>query len=110
MQIYYSDEIDSFAKIFYKPIKLQVAGDRAEMERFIQPAKDRYKEASKDEQEMFYDKLSAFLYSFVSQIITYGDEDWKNLYSFGRFLLPHLLNHNDDRKIVAYTQPSANTY
>jgi type I restriction enzyme R subunit len=101
MQIYFADEIDSFAMVFYKPVNKQNAKDHADMERFVQPAKDRYKGVSKDVQEMFYDKLSAFikLYAFVSQIISYGDDEWEKLYSYGRFLLPHLLNHNDDSKI-----------
>ena len=101
MQVYYEDEINSFADVFYKPLNKQRPSDHADMERFIQPAKDRYKTLEKDKQEEFYDKLSAFtgLYAFVSQIITYGDIDWEKLYSYGRFLLPHLLNHNDDRNI-----------
>ncbi len=41
---------------------------------------------------MFRDKLSAYvrLYAFMSQIIPYADRDLEILYSFGRFLLPHL--------------------
>ena len=42
--------------------------------------------------------MSAFvkLYAFVSQIITYTDEEWEKLYTFGRFLLPHLHITDDD--------------
>lgn len=101
MQVYYDDEVNSFAEVFYKPLDKQEPVDHAEMERFVQPAKDRYKSLEKEEQDKFYDRLSAFtrLYAFVSQIITYGDIDWEKLYSYGRFLLPHLLKFNDDRSI-----------
>jgi type I restriction enzyme, R subunit len=32
-------------------------------------------------------------------VLLYGDVDWEKLYSYGRFLLPHLLNNLDDRNI-----------
>lgn len=40
----------------------------------------------------FRDKLSGYVkvYSFLSQIIPYGDPDLEMIYSYGRFLLPHL--------------------
>lgn len=101
MQIYYEDEVGEFAKIFYKPINKQVAKDHAEMERFVQPAKDRYKDASKENKLKFYDELSAFvkLYAFVSQVIPYCDAEWERLYSYGRFLLPHLKSEGEDNNI-----------
>ena len=42
--------------------------------------------------QAFRDKLSGYvrLYAFLSQIIPYGDPDLEMLYSYGRFLLPHL--------------------
>lgn len=50
--------------------------------------------AMEDEEQRgeFRDKLNGYVkvYSFLSQIIPYGDPDLEMLYSFGRFLLPHL--------------------
>ena len=45
-----------------------------------------------EEQTEFRDRLSAFvnLYSFLSQIIPWGDSEHERLYSFGRALLRHL--------------------
>lgn len=93
MQIYYWSEVEAFSKIFYKPIEQQGPGDHARMNGHLQPAVDRHK-AIKDEekQQLFYDKLSSYvkLYSFLSQIMPYSDPDLEMLYSFGRYLLPHL--------------------
>ncbi len=92
-QIYHWSEVEGFARIFYKPAERQGAADHAAMQRHLQPAVDRFKaiadEATRAE---FRDKLGAYgkLYAFLSQIIPYGDRDLEMLYSFGRFLLPHL--------------------
>jgi type I restriction enzyme R subunit len=42
--------------------------------------------------DTFREKLFAYVrsYAFLSQIIPYSDRDMEMLYSFGRFLLPHL--------------------
>src|SRR5207237_1027797 len=36
------------------------------------------------------------LYAFLSQIIPYADRELEMLYSYGRYLLPHLARDNDD--------------
>jgi type I restriction enzyme R subunit len=45
-----------------------------------------------EKREAFREKLSGYVkvYAFLSQIIPYADPDLEMLYSFGRFLLPHL--------------------
>ncbi len=45
-----------------------------------------------EKRQEFRDKLSGYVkvYAFLSQIIPYADPDLEMLYSFGRFLLPHL--------------------
>jgi type I restriction enzyme R subunit len=63
------------------------------MQLHLQPAVDRFN-AIEDEEERkaFRDKLSGYVkvYSFLSQIIPYTDPELEMLYSFGRYLLPHL--------------------
>lgn len=97
-QIYYWSEVEAFAQIFYKPAEHQSPADHAHMQRHLQPAVDRFKgiEAEKKREE-FRDRLSAYvkIYSFLSQIIPYADPDLEMLYSYGRFLLPHLPIDND---------------
>jgi type I restriction enzyme R subunit len=54
---------------------------------------DRFKAIPDEERrEEFREKLSGYvkLYAFLSQIIPYADPDLEMLYSYGRFLLPHL--------------------
>jgi len=92
-QIYHWSEVEAFAQIFYKPEAQQSPADHARMQRHLQPAVDRYK-ALKDEDKRreFRDKLSGYVkvYAFLSQIVPYADADLEKLYSYGRFLLPHL--------------------
>ncbi len=92
-QVYHWNEVEAFARIFYRvPVK-QNPADHAHLQRHLQPAVDRFKAMEDEEQRgEFRDKLSGYVkvYSFLSQIIPYGDRDLEMLYSFGRLLLPHL--------------------
>ena len=93
VQVYHANEVKAFAKVFYKPTPSQTMSDHADMERHLQPAVDRFKQLPDEEQRAaFRDKLSGYvnLYAFLSQIIPYADPDLEMLYTFGRFLLPHL--------------------
>ena len=68
----------------------------------LQPAVDRF-QALEDETKRsdFREKLNGYvnLYSFMSQIIPYGDPALEMLYSFGRFLLPHLPLDRDTERV-----------
>lgn len=98
MRVYTNIEIEGFAQIFYKPLERQKPSDHAKMEGFVQIAKINFNKLENDDQELFKNKMSSFvkLYAFVSQIITYTDEEWEKLYTFSRFLLPHLHITNND--------------
>ena len=92
-QVYYSREVEAFAQIFYLPPEKQKPADHARLEKCIQPALDRYNEIEEEDiRGLFRDKLGGFvrLYSFMSQIMPYTDASLEMLYSYGRFLLPHL--------------------
>jgi type I restriction enzyme, R subunit len=92
-QVYFWSEVEAFAKVFYKPVARQSAQDHAGMQLHLQPAVDRFK-AIQDEgkRSEFRNKLGGFVsvYSFMSQIMPWSDPALEMLYSFGRFLLPHL--------------------
>jgi len=92
MQVYYWSEVEAFAQVFYKDVNRQNPSDHARMQKHIQPAVDRYKVLEDDPAQTFRDKLSAFVkaYAFLSQIIPYTDAEMEMLYSFSRYLLPHL--------------------
>ena len=92
MQVYHWPEVEAFAAVFYKPRVEHTAGDHARMEKQLRPSVDRFKGLEEDEREAFRDKLGGYvsLYTFLSQIMPWTDPDLEKLYSFGRFLLPHL--------------------
>lgn len=97
MQIYDWQEVEAFAKVFYKPLGEQKRSDHAALNKQLEPAKQRFSQIVNDEdKDKFYDKLKAYvrLYAFVTQLINYTDNEQEMLYSFGRFLLP--LIHRDE--------------
>lgn len=93
MQVYEWVEVESFAEVFYKPIRAQSPKDHSAMQKYLQPAVDRFNAFDDEEKRsQFRDKLSGYvnIYSFMSQIMPYSDRELEMLYSYGRFLLPHL--------------------
>lgn len=95
-QVYYKPEVEEFARVFYKPRKSQSPADHATMNACLDPAVNRFKELDEDKQEEFRKVLTAYrnLYSFLSQIIPFGDSDLEKLYTFIRFLLRKLPSRN----------------
>ena len=92
-QVYYQSEVEAYARVFYKPVAIQSARDHAAMQAHLQPAVDRFKAMTDDAKRgEFREKLGGYIsiYSFMSQIMPYGHPALEMLYSFGRFLLPHL--------------------
>ncbi|MDD2711072.1 MAG: DEAD/DEAH box helicase family protein [Verrucomicrobiae bacterium] len=101
-QIYFWSEVEAFSRVFYKPAAMQNAQDHAEMQLHLQPAVDRFNALEDDaKRNEFREKLSGYanIYSFMSQIIPYGDPALEMLYSFGRFLLPHLPIDRDPSRV-----------
>jgi len=101
-QVYHWSEVEAFARIFYKPVEQQGPADHAHMQRHLQPAVDRFKAvADAEKRDEFRDKLAGYVrvYAFLSQIVPYADPDLEMLYSYGRFLLPHLPRDRDDTVI-----------
>jgi type I restriction enzyme R subunit len=92
-QVYHWSEVEAFAKIFYRPPALQKASDHAAMQQQLQPAVDRFKAIPDEEKRTeFREKLNGYVrvYAFISQIVPYADPEMEMLYSYGRFLVPHL--------------------
>ncbi len=73
------------------------------MQRQLQPAVDRYNAIEDDERrDAFREKLGGYvrIYAFMSQIIPYADDSLEMLYSYARFLLPHLPLDRDTERVV----------
>jgi type I restriction enzyme R subunit len=101
-QVYFWSEVEAFAHIFYRLPEKQTAADHAHMQRHLQPAVDRFKTMTDEvKRSEFRQRLSSYvgLYSFLSQVIPYGDPALEMLYSFGRFLLPHLPLDRDTERV-----------
>ena len=91
-QIYYTTEIEEFARVFYSPKKSQSPGDHARLNACIDPSVLRYNQKDEKTREEFRTVLVAYrnLYAFLAQIIPFQDADLEKHYSFIRFLLTKL--------------------
>ena len=89
--VYFQSEIDSFAKVFYRPGQTSIK-DQGKLYAYIDPSIDRYKILTEEQQDEFKNSMITFvrLYSFLSQILPFQDIDLEKLYTFGRFLLTKL--------------------
>jgi|CZKU01.1.fsa_nt_gi type I restriction enzyme R subunit len=88
MQVFWTTEVEAFCKYFYAPKEKQTQSDQAEMYRALGPAVDRFKALDEEKQDEFRNALTGYvgLYSFLSQVMPFADEDLEKLYSFARFL------------------------
>src|SRR5664279_4275387 len=91
-QVYYPNEVEEFAKVFFKPKQSQTPNDHAMMHKILNGPVERFEALEEDEQELYLKQLIAFrqLYSFMSQIIPFQDADLEKLYAFVRLLIPRL--------------------
>jgi type I restriction enzyme R subunit len=97
MQVYHLDEVRKFGQILLRYKSRPSVEIHVELEKLLQPAVDRFRGlASDDERDQFRDKLKAFvhLYSFLSHIIPFTDQDWEELYMYGDLLRKHLPRDN----------------
>ncbi len=102
VQVYFWSEVESFARVFYKPVDKQAAHDHAAMQGHLQPAVDRFDAIEDDDKRAeFREKLAGYvrIYAFLSQIIPYGDAALEMLYSYGRLLLPYLKLDRDNERV-----------
>jgi len=90
--VYRCDEVGAFCKVFFKPKATQTPTDHAILNSIIDPTVTRFEALAEEEQEEFRGLLLTFrnLYSFLSQVIPFGDSDLEKLYTYTRFLLAKL--------------------
>jgi type I restriction enzyme R subunit len=87
--VYTDSEIDAFAKVFFKVTKNQANIDLGKLNSFIDPAVDRYKALTEEQDKMdFKGALAKFirLYSFLTHIINLGDDKLHKFYAYGKCL------------------------
>jgi type I restriction enzyme R subunit len=97
-QVFYTEEVEEFARTFYKPVSRRESRDHKKMNRILDPAVNRFKDLDEDEQKRFRKDLKAYrnLYAFLSQIIPFQDSDLEKLYCFVRFLRMKLPSISDE--------------
>ncbi len=87
-QIIWANEVDSFARVFFKPTERTSRKDHAKLNALVDPACDRFGEISEEHQDEFKNTLSAFirLYAFLAQIMPFTDAELEKFYAFARLL------------------------
>lgn len=91
-RIYWDTEIENFSKVFFKPTKDELNIDFGILNSYIDPAVDRFKEKTEDEQGDFKSTLTKFIriYAFVSNIVKLDDYDLHKFYAYAKCLLRKL--------------------
>lgn len=95
-------DVKEFAAVWFKPRRDPSGQDHKVMNSVLDRVTDRFKNAEETEQEKFRGTLTAFcnLYSFLSQIMPYSDEELERLYAFLRNLSSKLPPPGDGKKFV----------
>jgi len=91
-QVIWQSEIENFAKVFFREAHALKAKDQAQLYAAVQPAEQRFRALSEEEQDEFKNSAQSFvrLYSFLSQIMPFHDAELEKLFPYLRFLLKKL--------------------
>ncbi len=91
-QIYWLQDVEDFAKVFFKPPEKQREQDKGLLHKCIDPAVGRWKKEPEERQVDFRHQLGTYLrlYSFLSQMVDFRDPALEKLYAFGRLLITKL--------------------
>ena len=90
--IFTPQDVTDFAAVWFKARRDPSGQDHKQMNAVIDRCVDRFNQHEEASREEFRGKLTAFrnLYSFLSQILPYFDEDLERLYAFARYLMSKL--------------------
>ncbi len=101
-QVIHVDEVDLFARVFFKPQSMGSKQDHGKLNSAIDPAVDRYRHLPDDEQrDDFKNTLTAFvrLYAFLAQIMPFADAELEKLYAYNRLLLTKLPKQSQGERL-----------
>lgn len=87
-QVIWANEIDAFAKVFFKPTERMSRRDHSKLNGLVDPACDRFQRLSEEQQDEFKNVLGTFirLYAFLAQIMPFADAGLEKFYAFVRLL------------------------
>ncbi len=111
-RVYWDSEIEAFSKAFFKPTKKQSNLDFGALNNFLDPAVDRYKALTENEQDEFKSTLSKFVrtYSFISGIVRLDDIDMHKFFAYGKCLLKKLPKQADNIQVFLDDEVSLQYY
>jgi type I restriction enzyme, R subunit len=91
-QVYWRQDVEDFAKVFFKPVAQQRDQDKGLLHKHIDPAVGRFRAEPEERRADFRHQLGTFLrlYAFLSQLVDFQDPDLEKLYAFGRLLITKL--------------------
>ena len=88
-RVYYNNEIERFAEIFFSVTEEQEKALLAELSSLLKPAMDRYNALETEKKEDFRSLLNNYVrqYSFVTQVFRLFDADLEKFYRYAWYLL-----------------------
>lgn len=98
-QIYLDSEVEAFCKLFFKSKEKLSRNDHALLNSYLDPGVDRFRVKPPEEQDDFKSTLTTYvrMYSFISQIAPFQDQELFKLHTFGKFLLNKLPRDSSER-------------
>lgn len=90
--ICWKDDIEGFSEVFFKPSMAQGSLDFGQLNCYIDPAVDRYKNKTEEEQNEFRSTLSKSIrtYSFVTNITKLDDAEMHKFFAYAKCLVGKL--------------------
>lgn len=111
-QIYWENEIEQFAKVYFKSKTLLSKSDQSKLYSVLEPALGRYKQLEEENQEKFKKSLRTWcnLYSFLAQIMPFVEYEFEKFYPFAKYLLTRLPKENLSEALSFYDEVSLSYY
>lgn len=111
-QIYWENEIEQFAKVYFKSKTLLTKSDQSKLYSVLEPALGRYKQLEEENQEKFKKSLRTWcnLYSFLAQIMPFVEYEFEKFYPFAKYLLTRLPKENLSEALSFYDEVSLSYY
>jgi len=109
--IYWESEIEQFTLVYFKSKKQLTFRNQEKLYSIIQPSVDRYKGLEEEKQDEFKKGLRTWcnIYSYLSQILPFGDAEFEKFYAFSKLLLNKLPKRDlserlqlDDEVVLEY--------
>ncbi|MER3330162.1 MAG: type I restriction endonuclease subunit R, partial [Candidatus Kapaibacterium sp.] len=111
-QIYWENEIEQFAKVYFKSKHLLSKSDQAKLYSVLEPALGRYKGMEEEKQDEFKKSLRTWcnMYSFFAQVMPFVEYEFEKYYPFAKYLMTRLPKENLSESLSIYDEVSLSYY